>query len=171
MKKPMKNKSTRIPFEVVERFAFRNGISLSDSVNVNESMLNYLDRAAESKDSISPDKLQDEAWHNFMLHSKDYVNFCKERYGHYIHHVPTGMNRDPFATKVQQLLEIKKNRQLAGKDCESSVDACGKHLCSSDCNPPSGQRSMELVAANCYNSCSNGSCGVSNCNSDGDAGH
>lgn len=38
----MKNKTVKIPFEIIERFANRNGISLSDSVIIHDSTLAYL---------------------------------------------------------------------------------------------------------------------------------
>ncbi len=192
----MKNENQKIPFEIIERFAKKNGIKLTDSVKIHESLLDYLDKASESKESISPDQLQDEAWHSFMLHSKDYLIFCKTRYGHFIHHIPTGMNRDPFAIKVQKLLEMKKNHlafESHGGDSGIIISTCDKLVCGSDRNAPSSQRTILQKAEcidhtancynscsnnscgvssqviNCYNSCSNDSCGVSNCNSDGDA--
>jgi hypothetical protein len=31
----------------------------------------------------------DEMWHNFVLFTKPYTEYCVSLYGHYIHHVPT----------------------------------------------------------------------------------
>lgn len=31
----------------------------------------------------------DEMWHTFILHTYDYSLFCKEYFGHYLHHTPT----------------------------------------------------------------------------------
>jgi hypothetical protein len=30
----------------------------------------------------------DEMWHNFVLFTKEYTDFCKQYFGHYIHHAP-----------------------------------------------------------------------------------
>ena len=35
-----------------------------------------------------PSKLADDAWHAFMLCSKEYDDFCKKAYGRYLHHSP-----------------------------------------------------------------------------------
>jgi hypothetical protein len=171
----MKNEKTKIPFEVMERFAKRNGISITDSIMIHDSLIVYLDAAAESKKSLSPNKLQDEAWHSFMLHSKEYSAFCRERYGFFIHHVPTSMEEDVLAVKVKLLLresaQIKKteNKDCHGGDCKNSLPSCGKHLCGSDYEASTKEVPLALMSLDCYNSCSNGSCGNSNCNSDGDA--
>jgi hypothetical protein len=34
----------------------------------------------------------DEMWHNFILFSHDYAEYCHDCFGHYIHHTPTSHN-------------------------------------------------------------------------------
>jgi hypothetical protein len=36
------------------------------------------------------------AWHAFILHTRDYEHYCRERFGRVIHHQPTG-EPDPEA--------------------------------------------------------------------------
>jgi hypothetical protein len=38
----------------------------------------------------------DAAWHAFILHTRDYESYCRERFGRVIHHEPTG-EADPHA--------------------------------------------------------------------------
>jgi uncharacterized membrane protein YgcG len=52
-------------------------------------MLIFLDLVAESREFISPPKLVDAAWHAFILHTRDYEAYCRERFGRVIHHEPT----------------------------------------------------------------------------------
>jgi uncharacterized membrane protein YgcG len=52
-------------------------------------MLIFLDLAADSKDFISPPGPIDAAWHAFILHTRDYEAYCRERFGRVIHHLPT----------------------------------------------------------------------------------
>ena len=59
-------------------------------------MLLFLDLAAASKDFISPPTAVDRAWHAFILHTRDYEAYCRERFGRVIHHEPTG-EPDPVA--------------------------------------------------------------------------
>src|SRR5918992_2704026 len=59
-------------------------------------MLVFLDLAAGSKKLISPPEPVDVAWHAFILHTRDYEAYCRERFGRVIHHEPTGAP-DPAA--------------------------------------------------------------------------
>ena len=45
------------------------------------------------------DEAVDVAWHTFILHTRDYADYCRGRYGHAIHHQPTG-EPDPHAYKL-----------------------------------------------------------------------
>lgn len=35
-----------------------------------------------------PSKIVDDAWHEFILDSVSYVDFCEQAFGHYLHHTP-----------------------------------------------------------------------------------
>jgi uncharacterized membrane protein YgcG len=59
-------------------------------------MLVFLDLAAGSKKLISPPEPVDVAWHAFILHTRDYEAYCRERFGRVIHHEPAGAP-DPAA--------------------------------------------------------------------------
>jgi hypothetical protein len=59
-------------------------------------MLVFLDLVAGSKKLISPPEPIDVAWHAFILHTRDYEAYCRERFGKVIHHEPTG-KPDPRA--------------------------------------------------------------------------
>jgi len=37
---------------------------------------------------ISPPEPVDKAWHAFVLHTRDYEAYCRERFGRVIHHQP-----------------------------------------------------------------------------------
>lgn len=59
-------------------------------------MLIFLDLVADSKDFISPPGPVDTAWHAFILRTREYEAYCRERFGRVIHHEPTG-EPDPHA--------------------------------------------------------------------------
>lgn len=57
-----------------------------------------------------PLKEIDDMWHEFILFTEDYTDFCKHYFGEYIHHKPVIPNDSPFERnmierKVQSLLE------------------------------------------------------------------
>jgi hypothetical protein len=43
-------------------------------------------RRAESDELLSPPEPVDKAWHAFLLHTRDYEAYGKERYARVIHH-------------------------------------------------------------------------------------
>lgn len=118
------NSQILIPFEVIERFSLRNGIPLQESLKIHDDLLGYLDegQAIKSKDH-SPSLIVDEAWHSFILHTKLYYDFCKSRYGTFVHHFPTGSERDPLS-KVNELLlsgaRAKCNGKCEGGNCNDT---------------------------------------------------
>lgn len=47
-------------------------------------------------------RLTDDAWHNFILFTRDYENFCRQAFGHYLHHTPAeAMKAAPLVGTAQ----------------------------------------------------------------------
>ena len=75
---------------VIQRIVEEEGVDLATATAWFDEMLVFLDLCAESKEMLSPPPPVDAAWHAFLLHSRDYEAYCIERFGHVIHHQPTG---------------------------------------------------------------------------------
>jgi hypothetical protein len=81
---------------VVERIQRDAGVDPDTAAALFSEMLLFLDLVAASDHFISPPEAVDVAWHAFILHTRDYEAYCRERYGRIIHHQPTGQP-DPGA--------------------------------------------------------------------------
>jgi hypothetical protein len=81
---------------VVARIQTEAGVDRDTARAWFNEMLVFLDLAAGSKKLISPPEPVDVAWHAFILHTRDYEAYCRERFGRVIHHEPTGAP-DPTA--------------------------------------------------------------------------
>lgn len=97
----------------------------------------------------------DEAWHNFMLFSKDYAKFCQTNFGHFIHHQPHTKEmrlQDPGAGRHITASALMDEFGVTVSEAEGRCDACsiGECTCSgkvskemalvSDCiSVPSGE--------------------------------
>ena len=81
---------------VVERIHRDAGVDREAAGALWAEMLLFLDMVAVSKEFVSPPPAVDVAWHAFLLHTRDYEAYCRERYGRIIHHQPTGAP-DPSA--------------------------------------------------------------------------
>lgn len=81
---------------VVERIQRDAGVDREAAATLWGELLLFLDMVALSKEFVSPPPQLDIAWHAFILHTRDYEAYCRERYGRVIHHQPTG-KPDPKA--------------------------------------------------------------------------
>jgi hypothetical protein len=61
-------------------------------------MLKFLDVCAEVKETVSPPARVDDAWHCFVLFTRDYAAYCQKRFGRFIHHEPME-SKNPLAYK------------------------------------------------------------------------
>jgi hypothetical protein len=64
---------------------------------------------------FSPPPAIDKVWHEFILFTEEYTEFCKNTVGHYIHHRPsTSANRSKMETWPQWLPEIWQIEEFVG---------------------------------------------------------
>jgi hypothetical protein len=76
-----------IPENVVQHFAASAGLSNADASAVFKDLECYL--ALASANTVNPTKIVDDAWHSFILHTRDYAEYCLMHFGKFIHHVPS----------------------------------------------------------------------------------
>lgn len=51
-----------------------------------------------------PSKAVDDAWHEFILMSRDYESFCRQAFGSYLHHTPQEQSVEPMRDSVANTL-------------------------------------------------------------------
>lgn len=115
-----------LPFSCVsllEKIEDELGLNSEQAVFLQEDMLKFLflcgtknKGGADCK--FSPPKKIDEAWHLFILHTKDYENFCNEYFGFFIHHKPF--------TRAER--EENKNKGLLDKTITAAKKLFGDNL-------------------------------------------
>lgn len=102
------------PAELKRRLiAQRPHLSPSDADRALEGLRQFFlaclraQRGSISRQLGMPSKVVDEAWHEFILMTRDYEGFCKEAFGKYLHHTPEGQMkvpmRDALANTLHQL--------------------------------------------------------------------
>lgn len=94
-------------------------------------VLRFLACAAWHKERITPTKLIDEAWHEFILFTRVYGEFCEKAFGRFIHHTPDSdeeANRAQFRTFESLYAEAFPGHTLfklsKGKSTDDST-SCG----------------------------------------------
>lgn len=107
--------------DVIERFIDKYNIDENEALSIFEETkkwlwLCHMGAIGEKKFSFIIDDsllIIDEMWHNFILFTKEYNDFCINNFGYYMHHQPTtkqdknDWQKDP----VKGLKEYKKKLQ------------------------------------------------------------
>lgn len=81
----------------------------------------YLNSSLKRKNGYGlgmPSKIVDEAWHSFLLFSKEYEKFSKKYFGKMLHHTP---DDDFLASSCHVGSEIKESEQVAPGEFKQSV--------------------------------------------------
>lgn len=74
---------------VIARIARRGLVRRETAARWFHEMLKFLDVCALSQETLAPSKRVDRAWHAFLLHTRDYSDYCEERFGRLLHHDPS----------------------------------------------------------------------------------
>jgi hypothetical protein len=89
-----------LPSSVRQRFAFQHGDMTTDGIGTVESATRQWFRLAarHPKATLSmPSVLVDDMWHELVLHTRDYADFCQTALGRFLHHVPESAMSAPGA--------------------------------------------------------------------------
>lgn len=113
--------------EMVSRFATRHGVSELTAQELFEECKMFLAVCGVSTEPCSPSKEIDEMWHHFILHTKDYADFCERFIGRFLHHNPT---ETPNKGNMGDMQEMSK--QMFGMEIPTISDAI--IACSSQCS-------------------------------------
>jgi hypothetical protein len=114
-----------IPSEVVQRFALKNDLPRQQADNLFTELEAFLGKASDQ--FLSPTKEIDDAWHEFILHTQLYGEYCVSRFGEFIHHVPKMSSCDGFGSRASANCS-KCTSRCAG--CRKSLlpDCCSGNL-------------------------------------------
>lgn len=117
---------------VVARLAEKMEITLDEADTLFRDMLRFLVLCANQRGPFAPPERIDAAWHNFILFTKDYADFCEQNFGTFIHHVPhvgshSGRSRVPrtLALAEEMFGPLGSNWQVVNdsvNDCSPSTN-------------------------------------------------
>lgn len=96
---------------LIDRMVDKHGWELTVAVQVFEDTKRflYLCAACMTGLPLAPSVSIDEVWHNFILFTEDYVQFCKSHFGRIIHHRPRRRDDKPSnGQPVQNTLQMAK---------------------------------------------------------------
>lgn len=73
---------------LVEKLQQKLGISNEEALELFNDTKRFLFLCGINNEVFVPTGSIDEGWHHFILYTKDYVDFCQENFGRFIHHKP-----------------------------------------------------------------------------------
>lgn len=87
-------KNYQIPKESILKFNLRRKLNPEQLLKTVEALKQFFIiyslqiHDGNNHQYAMPSKVADELWHEFMLSSKEYADFCKEAFGQFLHHSP-----------------------------------------------------------------------------------
>lgn len=74
---------------VIRRIGRDKRISTREARRRFVEMIKFLDICALAEQTVSPPPRVDDAWHAFLVFTRNYAAYCEDRFGFLIHHDPT----------------------------------------------------------------------------------
>jgi hypothetical protein len=94
-----------------------------------QEVLRFLHLISLSGERLTPSRIVDDAWHEFILCTRLYADYCQAQFGRFIHHHPGG---DETVNRKQFRRTIELYRQYFGPpdpaiwgEGVQDADACG----------------------------------------------
>ena len=94
----------------------------------------------------------DNLWHNFVLYTHDYIKFCNQHAGRYLHHEPTSADHDKEESRktarkfAEEYAAVFRENPPAEFWPSSADDGCTMCTCS-QCGSINGVEPIEFFAA------------------------
>ena len=91
---------------LIERIKKELRLSEDDAQQLFRDMLMFLYICGTNtkQNRYSPPKMIDEAWHTFIIFTREYAKFCHENFGRFLHHNP--FTRENRATEMKKVVPI-----------------------------------------------------------------
>lgn len=142
---------------VIKRISKDMSCSFQEAKEIFDDTKLFLYLCGKYSDSFTPSPRIDEGWHAFILHTKDYFDFCMNYFQKFIHHYPASgdVNIEKSRLQVKNTLNTA---YLEFETLSSNWDYCKQ-----------SNLTFALEYFDCSNACNNVGCdscsGNSSCNS------
>ncbi len=123
---------------VIEHYSQKKKISFIESQKLHIELEMFLSEASKGGVLI-PSVQIDDVWHNFILHTKKYDDYCKEKFNKFIHH-------NPYLISLEE------------KSCESNDEGT---IAPPNCDSYTLEKHQLNMIANCGSDGGGSSCGSS----------
>lgn len=79
----------KIPSEIIADYALLSEMTNDEATSRARELEKFLFICAQSEQSFVPSPAIDSIWHDFILHTRSYQQFCFQNFGRLVHHTPS----------------------------------------------------------------------------------
>ncbi len=123
---------------VGERLVEKGQLSCAEAMLAETSFLQFALLCAVTDQTVTPSGLADEYWHDFILHTHQYAEWCQRHFGRFLHHRPASRESLEERGVVQnslRLYDIYFNSKTA------AMAKCNGHDCHGTCTVHRSEKS------------------------------
>lgn len=125
---------------LIDRLVREDNVESEVAPVVLNNTLLFLRALAEHADVVlTPSKLVDKAWHQFILHTREYSEYCDRSAGRFIHHEPTAPGQETVGSALSTFKFLDKEGYEpdpvawnTNANCDGGCDGGGN--CSGSCD-------------------------------------
>lgn len=99
-------------FVLNAKIAKATGLPADRSPVLFQEVLRFLHLISLSGEKLTPSRVVDDAWHEFILCTRAYADYCQAQFGRFIHHHPGG---DEGVNRKQFIRTLELYRQYFGR--------------------------------------------------------
>lgn len=123
--------------ELIDRYKRKLDMNDEDARELFADTKRYLYLCAVAGKPLAPPHAVDQGWHEFLMYTKDYQDFCFAHLGKFVHHNPNPMLRphavlrvsDTNKLAIMHFGELSKNWRVYAEDCTPDYDCNGDSNC------------------------------------------
>ena len=79
---------------IIKKISTATNLGFKASENLLVEVIKFLDLIVISGQRLTPSYLVDQGWHELILFTRYYENFCEKTWGRFIHHHPGGKKQE-----------------------------------------------------------------------------
>lgn len=131
--------STFVHDGVLQKYADKYGVTIDEARELFEEMKKFLYICSINPKMSTPSIPVDNMWHQFILWTKDYANYCQENFGKFIHHFPSvGESEENFEKAYLATRDKIENLLGINEKYWQKVEAVAKCKCNGKCSSKCG---------------------------------
>jgi hypothetical protein len=96
--------TSTIPEAVLADYTLSAGLTAEEVARRARELVKYLFLCANTQSPLVPSPAVDDIWHDFILHTRAYAEYCADSFGIFIHHLPSRTHNPSLRDRYLQTI-------------------------------------------------------------------